>query len=117
VLLRPGKTTEEAEKMIYEEIERLKTQPVSDAEIAKAKMGNRHAQIQQMQSTLGRAVLMGDAVVFYNDPTLVYTRVEKYNAVTAADLMRVAKTFLKDTNRSVITTVPKPKTTPAGAGQ
>jgi zinc protease len=117
VLLRPGKTTEEAEKMIYEEIERLKTQPVSDAEIAKAKMGNRRAQIQQMQSTLGRAVLMGDAVVFYNDPTLVYTRVEKYNAVTAADLMRVAKTFLKDTNRSVITTVPKPKTAPAGTGQ
>ena len=117
VMMRPGKTSEEAEKMIYEEIEKAKTQPFSDAEIAKAKMGNRRNQIQQMQGTLGRAIFMGDAAVFFNDPALVYNRVEKYNAVTAADLMRVAKTYLNDTNRTVITTVPKPKTAPAKPGQ
>jgi zinc protease len=115
VFVRPGKTAEEVEKMIYEEIERAKTQAFSDTEIAKAKMGNRRAQIQQMQSTLSRAVLMGDAAVFYNDPTFVYARVDKYNAVTAADLMRVAKTYLNEANRTVITTVPKPKSAPAPA--
>jgi zinc protease len=103
--------------MVYEEVERAKTQAFSDAEIAKAKMGNRRNQIQQMQGTLSRAVLMGDAAVFYNDPALVYSRVDKYNAVTAADLMRVAKTYLNETNRTVVITVPKPKTAPARPGQ
>jgi predicted Zn-dependent peptidase len=117
VLVRPGKTSEEAEKLIYEEIEKAKTQPFSDAEIAKAKMGNRRNQIQQMQGTLSRAIFMGDAAVFFNDPALVYNRVDKYNAVTAADLMRVAKTYLIETNRTVITTVPKPKSAPAKPAQ
>ena len=31
----------------------------------------------------------------------------KYNSVTKEDIQRVARTYFKDTNRSVITTVPK----------
>ncbi len=108
-LVTPGKGPEEVEKLIYEEIERLKTQPASDADVAKVKMLNRRNQIQSMQSTLFRAIQLTDNAIFFNDPSVTFTRVDKYNAVTAADIQRVAKKYLVDTNRTVIITTPKPR--------
>jgi predicted Zn-dependent peptidase len=36
----------------------------------------------------------------------------KLSQVTKADVQRVAATYLKETNRTVVTTLPKAKTTP-----
>jgi zinc protease len=113
-IIRPGHTPEEVEKMINEEIDRAKTQPYSADILAKVRTLNRRNQISGMSSTLNRAAGMADDAVFFNDPTLIYGDVEKFNAVTAADIQRVAQKYLTDNNRSVIITNPKPKT--AGTG-
>jgi predicted Zn-dependent peptidase len=63
-----------------------------------------------MTSTLNRAAEMADDTVFYNDPALIYKEVGKFDAVTAADIQRVAQKYLTDNNRTVIITNPKPKT-------
>jgi zinc protease len=109
-IIRPGHTPEEVEKMINEEIERAKTQPYSNDVLAKVRMLNLRNEISSMTSTLNRAAEMADDTVFYNDPALIYQGVGKFNAVTAADIQRVAQKYLTDNNRTVIITNPKPKT-------
>jgi len=109
-LVRPGKDPKDVENAIYAEIERLKTEPIADWELDKVRMATRRQSAQQLQSTLSRAILIGQMTVYYNDPNLINTHFVKIQNVTKADVQRVAKKFLTDDNRTVITTVPKPKT-------
>ena len=106
-MLVPGKTPEEVETAIYEEIEKVKTAPIADWEIEKAHNSARRAQAAQVTSTLQRAVQLGEYAMFYNNPNLINTRTEQVLKVTAADVQRVAKKYLTKENRSVITTMPK----------
>lgn len=105
----PGKNLADVEKVIYEEIERLKNEPVADWELEKVRMAIRRSRAQQLQSTLSRAISLGTVAVYYGDANLINQIEGNYNRVTKEDLQRVARTYLKDTNRTVVTTVPKPR--------
>ncbi|MGH9199072.1 MAG: M16 family metallopeptidase, partial [Acidimicrobiia bacterium] len=107
--VKPGKDFAEIEKLVYEEIERLKTEPVADWELEKVRNSFRRALISQKQSTLSRAILLGQYAVYYNDPGLINEIENRVAAVTPAEVQRVASTFLKDASRTVIITVPKAK--------
>ena len=111
--LRPGVKTEDVEKVIYDEIERLKKEPIADWELQKAKNTTRRNLINNLQSSLSRAVIIGQYTVYYNDPNLINTRLDKVAAVTKEDVQRVANKYLADTNRTVVITMPKAKTQPA----
>ncbi len=108
---RPGKEMAEIEKLVYEEIERLKNEPIEDWELEKVRMQLRHQRVQQLQSTSFRARLLGEYAVNFDDPGLINTIGEKYLQVSKEDVQRVARTYLKQSNRTVITTVPKPAET------
>ncbi len=112
VLARPGKDLGEIEKLAYEELEKLKNEPVADWELEKVRLQLRRQRAQILQGTLFRAFLIGQYAVYYNDPSLTNTVEEKLNRVTKDDIQRVARAYLKDTNRTVITTLPKPKAAP-----
>ncbi len=112
VLARPGKDLGEIEKLAYEELEKLKKEPVADWELEKVRLQLRRQRAQILQRTLFRAFLIGQYAVHYNDPSLINTIEEKLNRVTKDDIQRVARAYLKDTNRTVITTLPKPKAAP-----
>ncbi|HEV2903836.1 MAG TPA: pitrilysin family protein, partial [Pyrinomonadaceae bacterium] len=112
----PGKQLADVEKAIYEELERVKNEPVADWEIEKVRMGIRRQRAQQLQSTLSRAVTLGILAVYYGDANLINQIEDKYNHVTKEDIQRVARTYFKDTNRTVITTVPKPRATAPAPG-
>jgi len=115
VTAQPGKDLAEIERLVYEEIERLKKEPVADWELDKVSLSLRNGRAQSLQSTLSRAVQLGQYAVYYNDPNLINTYEAKIRAVTKEDIRRVANTYLKETNRTVVTTVPKPKTAAAPA--
>jgi predicted Zn-dependent peptidase len=108
----PAADPSAVEKAVYAEIERLKTEPVADWELEKVRMQIRRQRAQSLRSTLFRAILLGQYAVYYDDPGIINTLDQKYAAVTKEDIMRVARTYLKDTNRTVITTVPAKKTGP-----
>jgi predicted Zn-dependent peptidase len=112
VNVRPGKDLREIESLVYEELEKLKSDDVADWELEKVRSSLRRQRAQQLQSSLSRAIILGQYAVYYNEPSLINTIEEKYARVTKADLQRVARTYLKETNRTVITTVPKPKQPP-----
>ncbi len=110
-LARPGKEMAEIEKSIYEEIERLKNEPIEDWELEKVRMQLRRQRAQQLQSTSFRAQTLGEYAVYFDDPGLINTIGEKYLQVSKKDVQRVARKYLKQSNRTVITTVPKPTET------
>ncbi|HEX9759653.1 MAG TPA: pitrilysin family protein [Candidatus Acidoferrales bacterium] len=109
---RPGKDLAEVEQMVYEEIERLQNELVTDDEMERIRMSIRRSSAGTVLSSLGRAVQMGQYAVYFNEPSLINTYDEKIQAVTKEDIQRVARTYLQPTNRTVVTTLPKP----AGSG-
>jgi len=111
--LRPGMKPADAEAAIYEEIERLKKEPIADWELQKAKNATRRTFFGGLESSLSRAITLSQYAVFYNDPNLINTRVDKVAAVTKEDVQRVANKYLRDTNRTVVVTMPKAKARPA----
>ena len=109
IMARPGKDLKEVEKALYAEIDRLKTEPIADWELQKVRMSTRRQTAQRLQGTLFRAYLIGEMAVYFNDPNLINTRFTKIQSVSKEDIQRVAKAYLTVENRTVVTTLPKPK--------
>lgn len=109
VLARPGKDLKDIEKAVYAELDRVKSQPLADWELQKVRMMERHQTAQMLQSTLYRAYLIGEQASIYGDPNLINTRMDKIQNVSKEDIQRSASTYLTQDNRTVLTTLPKPK--------
>jgi zinc protease len=113
LVVRPDKSLDEIERLAYEEIELLKQEPVADWELNKVLMKLRLQQAQDLYSTRSRANALGHYAVYYNDPDLINTALDKVAQVTKDDLRRVARTYLSAGNRTVVTTLPKGKVAPS----
>jgi zinc protease len=107
--LRPNVKTQDVEAAIYAEIDRLKKEPIADWELQKAKNTTRRNFVNNLQSSLIRAVTIGQYTVYYDEPGLINARLDKVGAVTKEDVQRVANKYLLDTNRTVVVTMPKAK--------
>ena len=103
----PGKAVADLEAAIDEEIEKVKTGPIADWEMEKARTGARSGFVNSVGSSLQRAVLLSQYAMFYNKPDLINTRADNIAKVTAADVQRVAKQYLVKTGRTVVVTIPK----------
>ena len=115
--VRPNVKTDDVEAAVYTEIERLKTEPIADWELEKAKNSTRAAFINSVDTSLNRANLLTGYALLYNDPGLINTLPDKIAAVTKEDVRRVASKYLNQANRTVVVTMPKARTANAGAGQ
>ncbi|HEY3837702.1 MAG TPA: pitrilysin family protein [Bryobacteraceae bacterium] len=105
--IRPGTDPAEVEKAIQAEIERVKKDGITDEELEKIRMQNKVGSIRQLESTRSRAVSLGQFAVYYNDPNLINTELEKSQSVTKEDVLRVARQYLVDTNKTIVLTMPK----------
>ena len=105
--LRPGKTPEQAEAVIAEEIAKLHAAPVTDKELKRVHTNARRAAVAMRESALSRAISLADSASMYDDPNRINTNTDKLAAVTPADIQRVAKAYLRSDNRVVMTTFPE----------
>lgn len=105
---RSPHTVDEVEKAIYDEIEKLKTEPPSERELQKIKNQMEAAFIRKLKSNSGLANEIGSYEVTYNWQYL-NTLLERLQAVTGDDVMRVAKQYLTRSNRTVAVLEKKPK--------
>jgi predicted Zn-dependent peptidase len=80
---------------------------VADWELKKVQMQLRRQRAQQIYSSRSRANALGHFAVYYDHPELINSIWRQYERVTKTDLQRVARAYFKDTNRSVVTTLPK----------
>jgi zinc protease len=104
---RSGVEPARAEKALLEELSRLSTQPVADQELRKAKNQLLASHYRELKTIAGRANLLGEYEVFYGDYRKLYSVEQTYEAVTPADIQRVARQYLTEKNRTVATLIPE----------
>lgn len=104
---RAGVDLSRTEKAIYEELERLRSAEVADAELRKAKNQFLVSYYRQLKTIAGRANSLGTYEVFEGDYHNMFSAPQRIEAVTAADIKRVAARYFGETNRTVATLIPE----------
>jgi zinc protease len=103
---RPGVKVEDLEKGMDEEIAEVVKDGVTPKELAKAKTQLLRQFIERRRSDLFTAILIGSYTVFFNDPNLINTILDKENSVTLEQVNAAAKKFLERDQRTVVITLP-----------
>jgi zinc protease len=116
-IVAAGKKPEDAETALRAEIKKLQDAPVPDAELEKAKNQIITSQLRQRETNLGKSQTLGGAAVLRGDPNRVNTDLDRLQAVTAADVQRVAKKYLTDQNRYVFFYLPESLRPASGSGR
>jgi zinc protease len=102
----PGQTPEKLETELSAHMEQLKTEPVTDEELARAKNQIEAAFVYQEDSVHQRASLLARFELL-GGFALKDSFLAKVRAVTAADLARVARTWFAPEKKSVGVLLPK----------
>ncbi len=110
--VRAGKDIKEAEAAMNEVIGAAATAVVTEQELQRVRASARRLDVSMRESVLNRALTLADSAVLYNDPNRVNTLSAQLVAVRLADVQRVARTYLKPTNRVVMHTTPGAATPP-----
>ncbi len=103
---RPRVKVEDLEKGIDDEIAALVKDGITPAELDKAKVQLLRQFIERRRSALFTAILIGNYTVYFNDPNLINTIVDKENTVTVEEANAVAKKYLVRDQRTVVITYP-----------
>jgi predicted Zn-dependent peptidase len=103
------KTAAQSLELMEKEIEKIKQEPVSAQELTKYKQMTKKALIGQMKSNARLAALLTQYDVVQGDWRLVFDELTKIDKITAADVQRVANTYLVASNRTVGEIVPEKK--------
>jgi zinc protease len=106
-IMQQGHTVEEGEKSLEEEIERLKTQPVSTAELEKSKNQLIAGLVFDRQTVLDTANALGHASVILGDWRHANRDLAEYQKVTAADVQAAAVKYFRPENRTVVMMLPE----------
>jgi predicted Zn-dependent peptidase len=104
---RAPHTTHELEKAIYQELERLKREEVSERELTKIKNQLKASRIYRLQSNSGIAHELAYNQTVANDWRYMEKHLETIEKITPQDIMRVARQYLSEENRTVAELVRK----------
>jgi predicted Zn-dependent peptidase len=96
-----GHTCEEIEEIIYAELELLKTEPVTEWELDKVRNQIEAAFINQLNSNMGMAIRLASWEQMTGDWNNMIAHRDALKAVTADDIMRVAKKYFDKKRRTV----------------
>jgi zinc protease len=97
-----GKTTHDLEVALEQQIARLRDEPVSPAELDKAKTQAIAALVRSLETHDNVAQALVRAAVIDGDPSAVNREAPGYVRVSAADVQRVARTYLTTNNSTVV---------------
>jgi zinc protease len=103
--VRPGKKPEDVEGLIFEEIAKLHSEPVTAKELQRVRIGVQRAAESRL-SVLNRAQTLADDAALYNDPNRINTEIDRQLAITPADIQKAVRAYLVAANRVVIDTLP-----------
>ncbi|HTG16860.1 MAG TPA: pitrilysin family protein [Blastocatellia bacterium] len=98
---------EAIENKVYDELEKVKAQSVSDQELEKAKNILLATFYRQMKTIDGRANTLGTFEVFFGDYNKLFSAAADYGKVTKDDVRRVAQKYFGEKNRTVATLAPE----------
>ena len=102
-----GKSTEDLETSIEKEIEKAKTELISEEEYQKLQNQMENDFVSSNSTVQGIAESLADYYVYFGDANLVNSEIERYRSVTREDILAVAKKYLTKDNRVVLYYLPK----------
>ncbi|HEX8388046.1 MAG TPA: pitrilysin family protein [Sphingomonas sp.] len=113
-IVADGKTAEQGEAALKREIARLRTEPVTAAELAEAKNEILTAAIRERETAEGKASAIASSTIIDGDPDASQKQLDAIAGVTPADIQRVAAKYLGENQSATIRYLPletKPATT------
>jgi zinc protease len=106
VQLLPGKDRAQAEKLVLKELQRLRDEPVSEAELKRVKNGVLSEQVFGRESVHGLADSIARGVMT-GDLDRLKSYLPRLMAVTTADVQRAARKYFDPEQRVVVWSVPQ----------
>ena len=123
----PGHTPEEMRTAIHQQLDRLKAEDISDEELARFKTRAKADLLRGLADNEGLATQLAEYQTRYGDWRELFRQLNKVDAVSKADVRRVANKIFLETNRTSAriefaapTSPPaggQPGTAPTGGGQ
>ena len=107
--VRPDGDIEKVERLFLGEIDKLAREQVPAAELAKAKRQIEVDLLSGMETANEMAARIGGEYVSFGRIRPVEERLRAYRAVTAEDVQRVVRTYLRDDQRSVVHVMRPPR--------
>jgi zinc protease len=103
------KSADDIVRALDENITRLQTQPVDAETLARARVKMRSSLYDEIESTFGfgRANLLASFALFNDDPQQINRLEGQFANVTPEVIQRTAQEYLRPTNRTILTVVPK----------
>ncbi len=111
---RPGTGADRIEELLLEEIGRFRDEPVSEAELEKAKRSLEVSLINGLGTSHALASRIAEDTVTFGRIRPLEERLEEIRAVGAEDVQRVARTWLVPERRSVVHVVAPPRAAAPG---
>ncbi len=109
-IVQPGQSPADVEKALTAELDRMRTEPVSEHELQRAKNQFARDYIVARETVQEKAAQLAHAVVIHNDIKTADGEFDIFQSITAADIQRVAQTYFTPANRLVMTVMPKTQT-------
>jgi predicted Zn-dependent peptidase len=96
-----GATLDKVRDAVRAELDRLKTGDTTDAELSRAKRRVRATLLRNLQSNEGLAQQLADAQGTFGDWRETFRYLDRVDAVTKADIQRIATAAFIDSHRTV----------------
>jgi zinc protease len=106
-IVQPGHTPDEAAAALIAELDRLRDEPITAAELQQAKNQFARDYILGRETDQNKAEVLGHAVVIHNDIRTADAEFDIFQRLTAADVQRVARKYFTPENRTVLTILPR----------
>lgn len=97
----PGVAPDQVGEEIHQALDRLQTQPVTAEELKRVKTQARAGLLRQLDSNSGMAALLAEYEAKTGSWRNIFTELEEIEAVTPADIQRVARETFRPENRTV----------------
>jgi zinc protease len=108
-IVQRGHTPEEVATTLIAEVERLRNEPITDRELQRSKNQFSRDYILGRESNQAKAGVLSHAVVIHNDIKTADGEYDIFQNMTVADVQRVARTYFRAENRTVLTLIPSGK--------
>ncbi len=105
-IVQPGHTPAEVTDALIAELDRLKTEPITEHELQRTKNQFARDYILGRESNQQKAGQLSHAVVIHNDVRTADGEFDIFQNITVADVQRVARTYFRPENRLVLTVMP-----------
>jgi predicted Zn-dependent peptidase len=105
-VMASGHAPKEAQDIVIAELESIAIEGVSARELEKAKNQIHAAFVFGLQSNMARSQYLAEFELYYGDANLLKLELDHYLSVSEGDIKRVAETYFKPSQRTVLDVLP-----------